>query len=142
MEVCCNPARLLHAAGYRERYEAYAPPAELIAELESIGEPVTVLVVYGTWCNDSRRVVPEVVKALELASNDQLRLLAVHVSYAETDPSPFRAGSVEVSRYPTVALLAGHFDAASQIPPGSERVRFVEQSLDGARVRAAFAADN
>ncbi|NSW58500.1 MAG: thioredoxin family protein [Armatimonadetes bacterium] len=130
MEVCCDPLRLLRAPGYRDRYEKYEPPEDLVQLFRSIEQPVTLLLVYGTWCNDSARIVPEVVKLMEMADNDSVWLLAVHVAYSETNHGPFQAGSVEVSRYPTIALLRGHFRSATSIPEGVEIARFVERSLE------------
>ncbi len=138
MEICCDPKRVLKGPGYAERYAAHEPPAELVDALRSISEPATVLVVFGVWCQDSRRVVPEVLKAMAAADNGNLQLLAVHVSYAETDPSPFMAGPVAVKRYPTTAFLAGRFQTTEEIPEGVEKARFVEQSPNAGEIASAF----
>ncbi|MDI9586885.1 MAG: hypothetical protein QM473_21865 [Acidobacteriota bacterium] len=140
MEVCCDPSRLLRAPGYRDRYERYDPPEELLQLFRSLQQPVTLLLVYGTWCNDSARIVPEVVKLMDMAANDSVWLLAVHVAYSETNQGPFRAGPVDVSRYPTLALLRGHFRSTTAIPEGVEIARFVERSLEAGPIAAGLAA--
>lgn len=137
MEICCAPERVLRAPGYREQADGYDPPEDLVAALREIARPATVLVVYGTWCNDSRRVVPMVIKALSVAANERLQFLAVHVAYAETDPSPFMAGPVAVSRYPTVCLLEGFHGHMVDIPADAERARWVEQVFDAEGIRSA-----
>ena len=136
MEVCCDAPKLLRRPEYRERYAGYEPPEELLAALRNIHRPMTVLVVFGYWCRDSVRIVPDVLKALALADNPDLQLLAIHVSYAETDPSPFMAGPIPVRRYPTIALLEGRFQTAEEIPEGVERLRFVEVPLDAGQIAA------
>jgi hypothetical protein len=139
METCCDAGKLLRTADYRSRYDAFTPPAEVVEALQAVARPVTVLVVFGLWCRDSARIVPEVLKSLALAENPNLQLLAVHVSYEETDPSPFMAGPIAVRRYPTVAFLEGRYGNTDEVPEGKELVRFVEESLSAERITAAFA---
>jgi hypothetical protein len=136
VEICCDPERILRKPDYRERYEAFTPPEDLVAALRAISEPTTVLVVWGYWCQDSARIVPALLKALATADSGNLRLLAVHVAYAETDPSPFMAGPVAVRRYPTIAFLRGHYEQVAEIAPGSEWALFVEQMPTAAGLRA------
>lgn len=142
MEVCCQPEKVLRTPGYRERYEACTPDAEVVAALGRIAIPVTVLVVYGAWCRDSERIVPGLLRALSEAGNALVRLLTVHVAYSETDPSPFMAGPVPVERYPTVSLLKGSFDTLGTIEGGAELVRFVERPLSADLLVAAIEAAN
>ena len=137
MEVCCDPARILHQPEYRARYDGYRPLDDVVAALKVISRPVTVLIVFGYWCHDSAQVVPEVLKAVAVADNPRLQLLMLHVVYGETDPSPFMAGSVPVRRYPTVAFLEGHYQTTAEIPEGRELVRFVEESLVAERISEA-----
>ena len=133
MEICCQPKRLLRVAEYQAHYEAYSPDTDLIKELKKIIEPTTVLLVFGYWCHDSERIVPEIVKALEVADNSQIQMLAVHVTYNETDPSPFMAGPIPVKRYPTVAFLSGHFKTLDEIPADTTPwLIFAEHSLTAA----------
>jgi len=138
VEICCDPGKLLRLPGYRERYNAYEPPDALSDVLRAIELPMTVVVVFGGWCHDSVRVVPAVIKALAVAGNDRLRLLGVHVSYEETDPSPFMAGPIAVRRYPTVTFVDGHHEHTQQIPEGTQRVTFTEEPLDAQRIAQAL----
>ena len=53
-----------------------------IAALAAIGQPTRLLVMFGTWCHDSAREVPRLLKLIAAADNPNLKLelLAVPVS--------------------------------------------------------------
>jgi len=142
MEICCRPEKVLKTPGYRERYEACTPDAAVVAALGRVAAPMTVLLVYGAWCHDSARIVPELLRTLAEAQSPLLRLLAVHVAYSETDPSPFMAGPIPVERYPTISLLKGGFEALGTIEDGAELVRFVERPLSAELLVAAIETAN
>ncbi|HUW93457.1 MAG TPA: thioredoxin family protein [Bacteroidales bacterium] len=65
-----NPDKLLespHSTWYLKGYDEYLPDAAVMDELKSISKDgLTVTVVFGTWCPDSRREVPRFMKMTEL----------------------------------------------------------------------------
>ena len=63
-------------------YHDYQPSPADIESLAAVDRPTTLLVMFGTWCHDSAREVPRLLKLLAAADNPQLtlKLLAVPVS--------------------------------------------------------------
>lgn len=63
---------------FNREYQAYQPTSK---ELQAIGriEGKTLVVLFGTWCHDSEREVPRLLKTLAIAEVNltSLRLLAV-----------------------------------------------------------------
>ena len=137
METCCQPERVLRHRPYRARYDTATPDVGLVDALRAVSRPLTALVVYGHWCHDSVRILPDFLKALAAADNANLSLLAVHVPYHETDPSPFMAGPIPVTRYPTITFLDGRYETTDEIPHGTDLATFVEERPDGERLSAA-----
>ena len=134
MEICCQPDRVLRYRPYRSRYETATPDERLVDALRAVSRPLTALVVYGHWCHDSVRILPDFLRALAEADNAHVSLLAVHVPYHETDPSPFMAGPIPVARYPTITFLDGHYETTEEIPEGIDLATFVEEKPDGERL--------
>ena len=70
-------------AGYPEfnaNYQAYKPSAESVASFKaSLPEALEVRVLFGTWCHDSEREVPRLLKLLDLAGipNESVELFAL-----------------------------------------------------------------
>jgi len=134
MEICCDIDKMVRHPDLRARYNEYEPPEEVVKALRGIDREVTVAVVFGFWCPDSLRVVPQVLKSIVEAGNDNLQVLAATVPLDETHDLPIDVGTVSVRRFPTVAFLTGRYERTEEIPQGVEVVRFVEESLDAARL--------
>ena len=135
MEICCEVNRMVRHPDLRQRFDADQPRLEVIEALRAIGEPMTVAVVFGFWCPDSLRIVPQVLKAVVEADNENLQVLAASVPLEETHDLPIRVGPISVRRFPTVALLRGKYERSEEIPEGAEVLRFVEEPLDAARLK-------
>lgn len=61
---------------FAKNYNAYKPAMSVIESL-SEHKKCSVLVVLGTWCSDSRELVPELFKVLDLLGWDQVELIGV-----------------------------------------------------------------
>jgi hypothetical protein len=57
--------------------DTFSPDAASVAALHAVDTPVDVTIVFATWCGDSRREVPRVLRAIEDASNTNLRVSLV-----------------------------------------------------------------
>ncbi|MBM3475299.1 MAG: hypothetical protein FJX75_18715 [Armatimonadetes bacterium] len=137
MEICCEIDRMVRHPDLRGRYEAHEPRKEVVEALKAIGEEMTVVIVFGFWCRDSVRIVPEVLKALSEADNPNLQVLAATVPLEETDDLPIDVGGISVRRFPTIVFVRGRYRTTEEIQAGvPEEARFVEQSLDAARLPA------
>jgi len=134
MEICCDTDKMIRHPDLRTQYAAYVPDPAVVEKLRAAKEPITVAIIFGVWCPDSRRIVPEVLKAISEAKNDNLQLLTASVPYEETDDLPLDVGGLSVQRFPTVVLLRGKYQTTEEIDPSQEICRFVEESLDAARL--------
>lgn len=67
--------RLFEIVPYWKRlYDAYQPDEQSVRDLAAITEKTQLNITLGTWCGDSRREVPRILKVLDLAKNPKLTL--------------------------------------------------------------------
>lgn len=135
MEICCDIETLIRQPRLRSRYESYMPPEDVVEALRAIDRPMTVAVVYGFWCPESSVIVPELLKSITEADNDNLQVLGATVPLDETYDLPLDVGGISVRRFPTIVFLRGRFQTTEEIDPKAEVVRFVEEGLDADRLR-------
>jgi thiol-disulfide isomerase/thioredoxin len=83
---------------FAEGYDAFE------AESLAVPENVSVLLFFGTWCHDSEREVPRLLKLLETAglSEDKLKLIAL--DYRKREPEG-RATKFNVRYTPTAIFM-------------------------------------
>lgn len=104
---------------FNPRYEEFSPETESMNTIkENIGD-YRIKVLMGTWCGDSKREVPKLMKILDNANYkyDQLELVAV--DYNKTTPSKIEE-ELNVHRVPTIIFYKD----------GKEVNRFVEYSQE------------
>jgi hypothetical protein len=53
-------------SAFRKEYDAYTPDKEITSQIPALLDGVTVTIVMGTWCSDSREQVPRFMKLLDL----------------------------------------------------------------------------
>ena len=108
------------AEWFEEGYDAYEPNPAVVAKLQEIDrDGVDITVFFGTWCGDSRREVPRLLKLLDELEfpAENLTLVAVDGVDEATKRSPTgEEKGVEVYRVPTLVVSRG----------GKEVARFVE----------------
>jgi thioredoxin 1 len=90
---------------FRSAYEQYQPSsAEIIAVKSLSGKSLVVL--FGTWCHDSEREVPKLLKLLDL-SGVELQNLSLHgVNYNKQEPNNLHR-QFDLKYSPTIILLQG-----------------------------------
>ena len=54
-------------SAYKSEYKAFSPDKEISDQLYSLLDGVTVTIVMGTWCSDSREQVPRFMKLLDIS---------------------------------------------------------------------------
>lgn len=69
-------------AWYDTMYAPYQPDKRTVAQLQPFLAPVTIEVFLGTWCGDSRREVPRLIKVLQAAKFDTASLALIFTSNA------------------------------------------------------------
>ncbi|MEO5763199.1 MAG: tetratricopeptide repeat protein [Vicinamibacteria bacterium] len=93
---------------FQSRHDDYRPAADTIAELKTRLADVSVEVYFGTWCGDSRRQVPHLLRILRDAGFDERRLglyalsdLQMEFKQAPQHPEAKR----RIHRTPTIVLV-------------------------------------
>ncbi len=81
----CSPA-ILHTAGYKEWYDAsftgYTVDKATVSQISPLLQNKTIEVFLGSWCGDSKRETPRMMKLLEEASFDTSHIKLIFVDNA------------------------------------------------------------
>ncbi len=100
--------------------QAYEGDEEAIEALREVDRDVTVTVAFGTWCGDSKRYVPRIVKALEEAGNPHLKLRLLSLQRAFAAPLDY-AQVHALTNVPTMLVMSGDDDLGRVVEtPASE----------------------
>ena len=100
---------------FKPAYEAYEPSAEALETIKKNISEYEIIGFMGTWCGDSRREVPKMLKLLDEAGYDMSKLTMVGVNRSKSTPENLEEG-YNISRVPTFIFLKN----------GKEVNRFVE----------------
>ena len=99
-------------------YEAYNPSTEELQVIKENIDDFDIKVLMGTWCGDSRREVPKLIKLLEEVNYDMDKLEIVAVDRSKTIPEGVEI-SADFEMVPTIIFYKD----------GEEVNRFVEYSI-------------
>jgi hypothetical protein len=94
---------------------AYSPAPEAVERLRAVSREVLVEVVLGTWCDDSKSHVSELLKVLEVVDNPLLRATYVGVPEDKAKRAAFLQGR-DIVKIPTFIVSVD----------GAEKGRIVE----------------
>lgn len=111
-----------YASWYKSTYEAYTPKEEALETIKENISDYDITVLMGTWCHDSKRETPKLLKLLDLSNYDMDKLTLIGVDYRRNTPDNARE-KYDVLRVPTIIFYKD----------GKEVNRFVEhakQSLE------------
>jgi len=108
------PARLLdppHSSWYVSGMSDYQPDPAIMQELKEtdIGN-LTVTIVLGTWCPDSRREVPRFMKVLDLIGFPSAKVTFIGVDNSKQAPVG-DYDKLEIERVPTFIFLRNKVEA-------------------------------
>jgi thiol-disulfide isomerase/thioredoxin len=93
------------------------PSPDSIYYLNQVAEPTTITAFFGTWCHDSQREIPELIKLKKALDNPNIRLKLIALDRQKKD-SQGLAEQAKVKYTPTITV--------SQ--KGKELGRIVEQT--------------
>jgi thiol-disulfide isomerase/thioredoxin len=109
-----NPAQFSrppHSEWYLKGYDEYQPDKEVVSELTLINkENLSIQIVMGTWCPDSRREVPRFMKILDLWEFPGEKVTFIGVDNTKIAP----VGSYDtlgIERVPTFIILQNKVEA-------------------------------
>lgn len=88
---------------FANNYNAYSPSDEEVTALTSLSGH-SLLILFGTWCHDSEREVPRLLKTLDASGLDNIDIQLVAVDRNKRDPNGI-ALSHELKYTPTFILL-------------------------------------
>lgn len=90
---------------FRAAYEQYQPSSEEISAVKALSGK-SLVVLFGTWCHDSEREVPRLLKLLDL-SGVELQNLSLHgVNYNKHEPTNLHQ-KYDLKYSPTIVLMQG-----------------------------------
>jgi len=104
------------AEWFRSGYDDYVPDAEIAGRLRGLDpDGVRLTVFFGTWCGDSRREVPRLLKLLDTIGfpRERVELIAVDSTDEAVKRSPGgEERGLEIYRVPTVVVRRGELEVA------------------------------
>lgn len=118
-----SEALLQSYQNFARNYESHKPSPEVLSQADVLkGKHVVVL--FGTWCHDSVREVPRLLKSLDTSEVELGSLSLFGVNRYKSDPEGFSAG-FDLRYTPTFIVLDG--------PPGigQEVARVIEKPKVG-----------
>ena len=82
-------ALFLKHPSFEESFNQY----EVRESAEEIPTDVSVLIFFGTWCHDSQREVPRMLKILEAVGLPEAHIKMVTLDFSKTDPGGLAAAN-------------------------------------------------
>lgn len=103
-----------HSEWFDGPYSRYQPAAPVLDRLRPLLSSVSVEAYFGTWCGDSRRQIPRLLRLLELGAFDEQHLSLVALSdrpmeFKQAPGNPERKRRVH--RTPTIVVLRDGVEA-------------------------------
>lgn len=99
-----RPDKILDISpAWRQQFDDYHPAKEDVAALAELPRKATLDVYFGSWCSDSRAGVPHLLKILQEAPDNRLKVRYVAVDRAKKEPAADVA-RVGLERVPTFVL--------------------------------------
>lgn len=80
-----NQQQLMTFTAFSSNFDNYLLTAEQIKKVSAWPKDLEIDVYFGTWCHDSQREVPRLLKLLE--NNSDIKLALISLDYEKTEPS-------------------------------------------------------
>ncbi|NVJ60102.1 MAG: thioredoxin family protein [Gammaproteobacteria bacterium] len=71
---------------FNNEYEDFSPSENDILKLRKIDTPTKLTVVFGSWCHDSEREVPRIIKLVRQSNNPMIQLNLIAVKHNKQLP--------------------------------------------------------
>jgi len=92
---------------FKVNYQSYQPSAELVSSFKAdLPEALEVRVLFGTWCHDSEREVPRLLKLLNLAGMPDESVEMYALDLKKKDPGGM-ADAMGIKYTPTFIFYVG-----------------------------------
>lgn len=90
-------------AHYDDEYFQYEPEPRVIEDLKSLLTSLEVTIVLGTWCGDSLREVPRLLKVLDLLEIPQNDITIIAVDQSKSIPKE-TIEELQIEKVPTIII--------------------------------------
>jgi thiol-disulfide isomerase/thioredoxin len=104
---------------FKENADQYVPDKKAVAKIKRLKEPVSIIMFLGTWCGDSQRESPKLLKILDSAKNPKISITMYGVDATKNEGGGLTK-KYDIQRVPTILFLKG----------GKELGRIVEYPED------------
>ncbi|MCU0407927.1 MAG: thioredoxin family protein [Bacteroidales bacterium] len=99
-----------HSEWFLKGYDAYSPSAEAMARLNDLAkENLSVKIVLGTWCPDSRREVPHFMRVMDLWNFPPDKIVFIGVDNFKNGPVG-EFPSLNIERVPTFIVYENNIE--------------------------------
>lgn len=100
-----------HSEWYLEGYDTYNPDKNVVSKLTQIGtDNISIKIVLGTWCSDSRRELPRFMKIIDIWKFPPEEITFIGVDDVKLSPVAEYEG-LGIERVPTFILYENNFEA-------------------------------
>jgi len=100
-----------HSAWFLKGYDAYQPSQDAVNKLTAVSKnDITIKIVMGTWCPDSRREVPRFMRILDLWSFPADKLTFIGVDNFKVGPVGEYEG-LKIERVPTFIIYKNNIES-------------------------------
>ena len=89
---------------FAEHDRSYSPQQALIADIKKIDSKVDLVMFVGTWCPDSQKEAPKILKILEVANNPNLSITIYGLDRDKKDPQGL-AQEHKIQKVPTTIFF-------------------------------------
>jgi thiol-disulfide isomerase/thioredoxin len=104
---------------FKENADAYVPDRAAVAAIKRIKDRIDIVMFLGTWCGDSQRESPKLLKLLDAAGNSKISLTMLGVDTAK-DEGKGLSRKYNIERVPTILFMKN----------GKELGRIIENPKD------------
>lgn len=75
---------------FQANHQSYTVDQTDVDLIRSVDQPLTIVALFGSWCHDSEREVPRLVKLLSQAQNPLIELKLIAVNTKKEAPASYR----------------------------------------------------
>ena len=103
---------------FSKAYQQYQVTPEDRSALQQLSQATELVIVFGSWCHDSQREVPRLLKLIDSANNTAIKTTLVAVGYNKQIPEAANPYRLAIQYTPTIFVIDQQ---------GEELGRFIER---------------
>ena len=112
---------------YEIYMKRYTPDSAAVEYMATLDESLEVIVFLGSWCPESKKYIPRLMKALEVSSSEHINVKYVGVDAQKKSPKEFLKKH-QIKYIPSVVVLKGDIEVGrlAKKPQEPIELEFVE----------------